>query len=215
MKKPQDAYHHGDLRSSLVEEAVRVIEREGLDAFSLREVARRVGVSPNAAYRHFEDKDALLSAVAAHGLGVLSRRMREAIEAVSVRGAGPRAIANLRATGRAYVAFALAKPELFRVTFGRQASPPGPDQTCTNGEPDPYRVLEGCLDALVEASVISPERRAGAELFAWTTVHGYASLALGGGPLASLEPLEPVLDLVIDGVLGPSATSARKPAAKR
>ncbi|MBN8617163.1 MAG: helix-turn-helix transcriptional regulator, partial [Deltaproteobacteria bacterium] len=85
MKKPQDAYHHGDLRNSLVEEAVRVVEREGLEAFSLREVARRVGVSANAAYRHFADKDALLGAVASHGLGVLARRMREAMEAVTVR----------------------------------------------------------------------------------------------------------------------------------
>ncbi len=203
MKKPRDAYHHGDLRNSLVEEAVRVIEREGLAAFSLREVARRVGVSANAAYRHFADKDALLAAVASHGLGVLARDMRQAMEAVSVRGAGPRATAHLRATGRAYVAFALAKPELFRVTFSRGA-PSTSASLCENGERDPFAVLNACLDALVETAVITPRRRAGAEIFAWTTVHGYASLALAGGPLASLEPLEGVLDLVIDGLRGPT-----------
>jgi AcrR family transcriptional regulator len=208
MKKPQDAYHHGDLRNSLVEEAVRVVEREGLEAFSLREVARRVGVSANAAYRHFEDKDALLGAVASHGLGVLSRRMREAMEAVSVRGAGPRAIAHLRATGRAYVGFALAKPELFRVTFSRSV-PSTEASRCENGELDPYAVLGGCLDALVETEVITARRRVGAELFAWTAVHGYASLALTRGPLASLEPLEGVLDLVIDGLRAPHRASTR------
>lgn len=205
MKKPEDAYHHGDLKSSLVDEALRVIRLEGLDAFSLREVARRVGVSANAAYRHFEDKDALLAAVAAHGLGMLSRRMREAMEAVTTRGAGPRAIAHLRATGRAYVELALAEPELFRVTFGRQAVPPGPDETCANGEPDPYTVLSRCLDEMVDAGVLSEARRPGAELGAWTTVHGYASLAIVGGPLASLEPLEGVLDFVVDGIIGTSS----------
>jgi AcrR family transcriptional regulator len=160
MKKPEDAYHHGDLRNSLVEEAVRLIEREGLDAFSLREVARRVGVSANAAYRHFEDKDALLAAVAARGLGVLARRMREAIEGVTTRGAGPRAIAHLRATGRAYVAFALAKPELFRVTFARGAITPDHEH-CENGEQSPYVLLSGCLDAMVAAGVLAPAPEAG------------------------------------------------------
>jgi len=204
MKKPQDAYHHGDLRNSLVEEAVRLVEHEGLEGFSLREVARRVGVSANAAYRHFDDKDALLAAVASHALGMLSRRMREAMEAVTVRAAGPRAIAHLRATGRAYVAFALAKPELFRVAFARGASPPEEGARCENGEPIPYAHLQACLDAMVETEVITARRRVGAELFAWTTVHGYASLALSGGPLASLEPLEGILDLVVDGLRGPA-----------
>ena len=214
MKKPEDAYHHGDLKSSLVEEALRVIRREGLDAFSLREVARRVGVSANAAYRHFEDKDALLGAVAAHGLGLLSRRMREAMEAVTTRGAGPRAVAHLRATGRAYVEFALAEPELFRVTFGRQAAPPGPDERCANGEPDPYAVLGACLDAMVAAGVLPAERRPGAELGAWTTVHGYASLAIVGGPLASPEPLELVLDFVLDGLTGATSRGAPRRASR-
>jgi AcrR family transcriptional regulator len=201
MKKPEDAYHHGDLRNSLVEEAVRLIEREGLEAFSLREVARRVGVSANAAYRHFEDKDALLAAVAAQGLGMLARRMREAIEGVTARGAGPRAIAHLRATGRAYVGFALARPELFRVTFARGAVTPS-DARSESGEQSPYAILSGCLDALVTAGILSPSRRPGSELKAWTVVHGYASLALGGGPLTSLEPLEDVLDFVVDGIVG-------------
>lgn len=179
-----------------------MIEREGLEAFSLREVARRVGVSANAAYRHFADKDALLGAVASHALGLLARRMREAMEAVVARGAAPRAIAHLRATGRAYVVFALAKPELFRLTFGRGAPAAIVGGLCENGEREPFAVLNGCLDALVETGVLTVKRRVGAEIFAWTTVHGYASLALAGGPLASLEPLDGVLDLVIDGLRG-------------
>jgi len=218
MKKREDAYHHGDLRNSLVEEAVRLIEREGLDAFSLREVARRVGVSANAAYRHFEDKDALLAAVAARGLDVLARRMHEAMEAVTTRAPRPRAIARFRATGRAYVAFALAKPELFRITFARRGNGRG-DARAENGERSPYELLSGCLDAFVVAGMLDPARRPGAELKAWVVVHGYAALALGGGPPTSVEQLESVLDFVVDGILAPtsgeaahgSAPEARRP----
>ncbi|GAB4199998.1 MAG: TetR/AcrR family transcriptional regulator [Sandaracinaceae bacterium] len=202
MKKPEDAYHHGSLRTSLVEEAVRVIAREGLDAFSLREVARRVGVSANAAYRHFEDKDALLAAVAAHAFDRLAREMRQAIGAVTTRGAGPRAIAHLRATGRAYVTFALAEPELFRLAFGSKAAKLDVAHRRDGAEPDPYQVLSRCLDAMVEAGVLPEARRPGAELKAWAVVHGYAALALGDPTLASLAPLEGVLDFVIDGLTG-------------
>jgi AcrR family transcriptional regulator len=204
VKKPEDAYHHGDLRRSLVEEAVRVVVRQGLDAFSLREVARRVGVSANAAYRHFEDKDALLTAVAAHGLELLGSRMREAMQAVTTRGAAARAKARLRATGRAYVTFALAEPQLFRIMFARGAFT---SAAVAGEEPIPYRLLSECLDALVAAGSLTPERRAGAELKAWTVVHGYAALALGGGPLASLGALEDVLDFAVDGIIGPSPGS--------
>ncbi len=200
VKKPEDVYHHGDLRNSLVEEAVRLIEREGVDAFSLREVARRVGVSANAAYRHFADKDALLAAVAAHGLAMLSRRMRLATDAVTTRAPIPRAIQRFKATGRAYVHFALAHPALFRVTFGTKAGPPAPQPKPVDGVPDPYDLLSACLDALVEVGALPASRREGAELKAWVAVHGHASLALGGGPLAEPGPLESVLDFIVDGI---------------
>lgn len=211
VKKPEAAYHHGDLRNALVQEAVKLVRREGVEGFSLREVARRVAVSANAAYRHFEDKDALLAAVAAQGLTLLSGRMQGALEAVTHRAPGPRAIARLRATGRAYVEFALAEPELFRLTFGRHATPPGPGSLCDDGTPDPHALLSRALDALAQAQLLPPARREGAELFAWTVVHGYASLALKGGPLSTLQPLEVVLDRVIDG-LCPTASRPRREA---
>jgi AcrR family transcriptional regulator len=68
VKRP---FHHGDLSSALVKAAKQIIERKGIEAFALREAARNVGVSANAAYRHFEDKDALLSAVASSSGGGL------------------------------------------------------------------------------------------------------------------------------------------------
>jgi AcrR family transcriptional regulator len=83
MTQARDAYHHGDLRNALVASAVRLIEASGPGAFSLREAAREVGVSANAAYRHFDDKSALITAVAADGFARLAERMRRAMASAS------------------------------------------------------------------------------------------------------------------------------------
>src|ERR1700733_1843655 len=104
-------YHHGNLRETLLQGAVCVIAEVGPSAFTLREVARRAGVSHNAPYRHFRDKDALLAAVATEGFLELTRSMREAGERQ------PRALDKLKQSGLAYVAFALRRPEHFTVMF--------------------------------------------------------------------------------------------------
>jgi len=118
MSHARDAYHHGDLRNALVASAVRLIEQGGEAAFSLREAARDVGVSANAAYRHFDDKTALLTAAAAGGLERLSALMQAAMDRAGKSGGRESlAIARFRAVGRAYVEFALAHPELFRLMF--------------------------------------------------------------------------------------------------
>jgi AcrR family transcriptional regulator len=80
MSRRRDSYHHGDLRNALISSAVRLIERRGEASFSLREAARDVGVSANAAYRHFEDKSAVLAAVAAGALEQFARPMLEAMD---------------------------------------------------------------------------------------------------------------------------------------
>jgi AcrR family transcriptional regulator len=98
MTQPRDAYHHGDLRNALVASAVRLIEASGPGAFSLREAAREVGVSANAAYRHFDDKSALITAVAADGFARLAERMRRAMASASAgRGDEPVSIARFKA----------------------------------------------------------------------------------------------------------------------
>jgi AcrR family transcriptional regulator len=108
---PQRPYHHGNLREALLKGAVRVIAELGPAAFTLREVARRAGVSHNAPYRHFRDKDALLAAVAAQGFRELTRAMREAGDCQS------NALDKLKQSGMAYVAFAVRRPEHFTVMF--------------------------------------------------------------------------------------------------
>jgi AcrR family transcriptional regulator len=103
------AYHHGNLREALVAAALKEVARSGPEGFSLRSVARRAGVSPPAVYRHFADKDALLAAVAVECSERIGVAMRDA-----VAGAPDDPLERFRATGIAYVQFAVEHPEHFR-----------------------------------------------------------------------------------------------------
>lgn len=204
MDSPKRSYHHGDLRRALVDAAVELVETKGAEAFSLREAAREVGVSANATYRHFPDKRALLGAVARVGLDRLSDSMRRS-QSRAARSSGPPSIARFKATGRAYVAFAGEHPELFRLIFGppeqRELAPP-------EGEhPSPYELLGLALDDLVEDGRLSTSDRKGAELRAWTVVHGFAALGIGddadtrlGSRRERAASLESLLDFVVRGL---------------
>ncbi len=103
-------YHHGGLRNAMIEAALRLVERKGLRGFSMREAAREAGVAPSAPYRHFEDKSALMTAVAEVALRELSARSDLAIAQ-----AGPSPLAQFRAAGIAYVRFAGEQPSHFLV----------------------------------------------------------------------------------------------------
>jgi AcrR family transcriptional regulator len=208
MTAAKQSYHHGDLRNALVAAAVHLIESGGVDEFSLRGVARDVGVSPNAAYRHFSDKSALLTAVAQHGFERLASRMRRAMAATRTSGEpSGAAIARFKATGRAYVEFALAHPELFDVMFGRSGASQLAPAWSDDGPESPYGLLGGALDELVGRGVLHAHKRPGAELKAWATVHGFACLYLDGAahlPSASVRAaaLEELLDFAVTGICG-------------
>lgn len=207
MAAAKQSYHHGDLRNALVTAAVHLIESGGVEDFSLRAAAREVGVSPNAAYRHFEDKSALLGAVGQYGFERLAQRMRRAIAAS--RGGNPAdaAIARFKATGRAYVDFAVNHPELFDVMFGRDGAATL-DPTWAADDPEsPYGLLGGVLDELVAHGVLRKDRRPGAELKAWVTVHGFARLYLDGATKmlsasARSGALESLLEFAVTGICG-------------
>jgi len=210
---PKNTYHHGDLRNALVLSAVRLIEDHGIGEFSLRGAAREVGVSANAAYRHFHDKSDLLTAVATHGFAQLAQRMRRAMNA-SRAGKNPAELAvnRFKATGRAYVEFALAHPELFEVMFGRCGAHLLAPRDPAEDEAGTYALLGEALDDLVTSGVLAPAGRPGAELKAWVTVHGFARLCLGGAvhlPSGSTRTgaLESLLDFAVAGICN-SASSA-------
>ncbi len=207
MSPSKASYHHGDLRQALVHAGLALIERFGAEDFSLREVAREVGVSANAAYRHFADKGALLTAIAVSGFERLSSEMQEAMLAARPRGAVlSRAVARFNAAARAYVVLAQEHPQLYGLMFGSAG------RACLEAEgalvgPTPGVLLGRVLDELVEEKAMSKKHRQGAELHVWSAVHGFASLAQSG-PLVALSPkarayaLEEFLRFVIAGLRG-------------
>lgn len=192
-------YHHGNLRASLIDTGVELARSEGPEGVSLREVARRAGVSHNAAYRHFADKDALLTEVARVGMQRLGEAMVEAVEAARPGAGATTALARLRATGKVYVGFAFAEPGLFRTAF---ASCPDPTDTSPAlTDPDPFALLVETVDGLVAAGLVEEDRRDAMVLMCWTTVHGYATLHLDG-PLRGVpgDERDAALERLLDEV---------------
>jgi AcrR family transcriptional regulator len=143
-------YHHGDLRNVLIQAAEQILEEQGLAALSVREAARRAGVSHNAPYRHFPDRDSLLAELAAEGFRQLAAEL---------------AAHSGREMGAAYVRFALAQPARFRLMFGAQR--PAAQET--------YATLVSAFRK--DGAIADPQMAAAA---AWSLVHGLAQLILDG-----------------------------------
>lgn len=157
-------YHHGNLGVALLRAAGKILEKEGVEALSLREAARRAGVSHNAPYRHFPDRGSLLAALAAEGFATLGEAQRKAAET-----------GGLRAMGEAYVRFALEQPQRFRLMFGGQVSIaryPRLREVAT-------RAFDGLSGALT-ARVPEVQGAKDASIAAWALVHGLAQLLLEG-----------------------------------
>lgn len=185
MKSPETparaGYHHGDLRQALLETTLRLVAERGAEGFSLREAAREVGVSPAAAYRHFADKPAVLSALAGEGHGRLAAAMEKAAARADAAAAPPaRAAGRFLAIGQAYVEFALRNPSFFRVMFGPACQAEDFEPCRAPSGRDAYEVLSATLDELVESGAVAPDRRPGAEIAAWSAVHGLATLLADG-----------------------------------
>ncbi|HEX9336011.1 MAG TPA: TetR/AcrR family transcriptional regulator, partial [Pseudonocardiaceae bacterium] len=160
----------------------------GPDAVVLREATRRVGVVPNAAYRHFADRDALLADVCVAAMDELARRMQQQVAAVPRRRDPQRAaIARLGALGVAYVDFATQETGLFETAFAvpRHLEYAVAGDTPDGHGPTPFQLLSNALDELVTAGVLPAERRPDAEYSVWSSVHGMAVLA-AQGPLREM-----------------------------
>jgi AcrR family transcriptional regulator len=171
--KRRKPYHHGNLREALLEAAIRLIAEVGPTAFTLREVARRAGVSHNAPYRHFHDKDDLMAAVATQGFRELTEGMVQVSENQS------NALHRLKQAGLEYVTFALRRPEHFTVMFDAPLSKhehPEAAQAAEQAFGTLVNLVKNCQE---DGSLPSgdPLRLA---LLAWSTVHGIAKLAITG-----------------------------------
>jgi AcrR family transcriptional regulator len=177
----------GAVRDGLIAAGLELARAGGPDAVVLREATQMVGVVPNAAYRHFADRDELLAAVCTAAMRELAARMAAGVARVHGKYGDPAAARRrLGAIGRAYLEFARQEPGLFATAFAlpHQHAYGAPDRG-TGQNPMPLDQLRAVLDELADAGVLSRQRRAGIEYPIWSTVHGLAVLT-GQGPLREL-----------------------------
>ena len=197
----------GAVRDGLVAAGLELARAGGPDAVVLREATRMVGVVPNAAYRHFADRDELLAAVCAAAMDELAGRMAAGVARVrGHHGDAAAARRRLTAIGVAYLEFAHQEPGLFATAFALpQQHAYGTPDDAARRDRTPLGQLRTVLDELADAGVLSRQRRDGIEYPIWSAVHGLAVLA-GQGPLravpdATRRRLEELTLTFIDGGL--------------
>ena len=199
-------YHHGDLRRAMIGAALEILRETQSVEFSLRELARRAGVSHNAPYKHFADKRELLAAVSSAGFDRLTRRMStELAEHGNAR-------TQLFSTLRAYIRHGVENPALYRLMFGGYLSSPD------HGRPAVERaaaektkallaglVVRGGLGRVIPNTPRNERKIASAILACWSLVHGLTMLLADGlvGPEKKSDELS---DSVIQGLLDGLAT---------
>lgn len=188
--RPQ-SYHHGGLRRALVDAAMAALREGGADSVGLRDVARRAGVSPAAPYRHYQNRAALLAAVAAEGFEAFRRMQEAARESVPED-------EQFAAMARAYVRFAIANPQLFRLMFSAELD--------MNMHPELRAAADAAYAPLARAAArednIAPEEVA---IAAWAFVHGLSVLLLdnqilGASPANSEELVKSLTARFIAGM---------------
>ncbi len=180
-------YHHGDLKSALVDAAETIIARDGALDFTLADASRMAGVSTAAPYRHFADKEALLDAVRGRGFEKLTAEMQAAAEALRK----PGTIDDVVAIGQAYVRFAMAEPAVFRLMFGARHAPPPAELTQQVGR-ECFGTLLDRLD-LVRANYgfERPDTQTLA-MPLWSIVHGLGTLAIDQNFDATAPGTDPI-----------------------
>jgi AcrR family transcriptional regulator len=167
-------YHHGNLRRALLDHALVMISRGGVDALTLREIGARVGVSRSALYRHFADKRALLAAVATEGFRTLREQLVAAWED------GGRGRAAFEAMGDAYVRFAIANPAHYRVMFGGALDPKAGERELAIEASGAFQALVDALTSLQRARIVRNDDTLQMARFVWAVVHGVAMLGIDG-----------------------------------
>lgn len=165
-------YHHGALEAALTDAALDVVRTSGVGELSLRELARSVGVSPSATYRHFPSREHLVAHVAQLSREALADALVCARDEVPTTGRpGRRSVERFEAIGRAYVHWAVAQPHLFEAAF--TPCDVKPDRA---DDPSAWDVLVSSIDEMIDAGAIPAHRRADAPLIAWSGVHGLAHI---------------------------------------
>ncbi len=174
MAKKRERYHHGNLRPALLKAALALIEKRGADGWTLREVARRAGVSHAAPYRHFKSKEALLAAVAEDGF----RALVERIDAAHATNTGT-PLERLEVEGKVLLEFALEESPRYRIMFGPHAPPRAEFPSLAAAAEEVFRRLAAAVEICQREGVlradVSPVL---ASITFWTSIHGLADLLL-------------------------------------
>jgi AcrR family transcriptional regulator len=180
---PSRAFHHGNLRQELIHAALAAPDIEGL---SLRQLAASLGVTAAAAYRHFDSREDLLFEVARCGFDRLRQRFASAFDIAVPPSGAQEARQRLVRLAQAYLQFADDEPALWRLIFGAQAE--AYRQTIdSQGKPDSYEYLPAALLGLFLEGVIPAQPSERDALFAWSAVHGAATLRSGRVPGALIS----------------------------
>ncbi|MGD9896710.1 MAG: TetR/AcrR family transcriptional regulator [Candidatus Methylacidiphilaceae bacterium] len=188
-------YHHGALRRALLDAALLFLRKRDPSGLTLRALSAQVGVSAAAPYRHFSNKEALLAAVAEEGFRQMTQEMRVA----EAKAAGVRE--RLRILGLAYIRFAKAHPEHFRIMFGREAVVYERDPSASEAAKAAFSVLVDAVRDGQNAGLIQEGDPRSQALAAWAMVHGLAALAVDGRIAGSAEEIEPALGYFLDGLM--------------
>ena len=169
----RNGYHHGALREQLIKSALELLEEVGPNELSIREVARRAGVSHAAPYRHFEDKEALIAALIEEGYRDLAARMTDGAS----RHAGE-PVAQLCAAGVAYVELAMARPALFRLMFSGNMCDFSKFESLVRTATEAFGILAGLVEACFKAGSFKRVNPHHAVVACWSITHGLSNLLL-------------------------------------
>lgn len=167
-------YHHGNLREALMEAAVQCIRENGAEKLSLRALARQIGVSQAAPYRHFEDKVALLSALASEGFAKLAEQMRDVMADYQSDPVGA-----LQKGAQAYMRFACHHPETYRLMYSMPVEQFDDEEmeTCHH---EAFDLLEQTVNVGLASGAFKAHDKDAIVLASWSLVHGYAQLIIDG-----------------------------------
>jgi AcrR family transcriptional regulator len=195
--KSDRPYHHGDLKRTVIETARDMLREEKGWQFTLREVARRAGVSHAAPYKHFADKSALLAELAALGFDQLREEISGALErpARSAR-------AELIAAAKAYIHFGTTNPSLYRLMFSADVDKNASAKLKAAGT-SAFAKLSGILERGQSSGAFKKQPVRGQAAAAWALVHGFTMLAIEGHLVAELvgaKPIDAVLASLLEGL---------------
>ena len=201
-RKPRDRYHHGDLRRALLDEALRTIQQDGIDALTLRTIGVRLGVSRTALYRHFTDKRALLSSVATEGFRLLTERLLNAWKAGGIRG--------FNAMGVAYIRFAMGNPSHYRVMFGGFVDDGPRDDDLMRESTAAFQALVDAIVALQQEGAVRKDDALQLAQFIWAVVHGVSMLIIDGQLAHHRAPIDDLIQFAVERINTGVARSLRQ-----